>query len=325
MAFQYRRKGFFTWGSDFRNTFLKALVEWSLYLYLIGKFVGWAYSTFPELYAYTFCAIIFWMMRRKLFLFYNEPYHTDRQMKYMRAALTKQHKIAIKDFLDKFLELRDAVIPLKRHFFVRVKASRQVNLLRIIRAQELLEDLIQKRRDTYAAYQQALAAVEAQQQKIENFLFVLYDRDDLMRFEADIDSPKNTVLRMIDQQLFNITQAYHILLIEDIGDEGLRLDSRRLWANRCHKEAYIERTLIRYYKKRYTDVWFMALENKRWYESLKHLIPPPRHDYPEFDDEDESTPKDLPQFSSFPDRVRSFFDRPIFKTGIFEKIKSFWR
>jgi hypothetical protein len=292
MAFQYRKRGFFTWSLHFQLDVLRAVFSWSLQLCILLYCLHWLYTSFPELYAYTFCYLITRAYKTRIFVFYSERYHRERQIRIMLASLTPQQKINIKNFIERFIRIRDAEIPVKRQLFLWTKGTRQRILDGIVKDQERMEHLIQRRQELFASYHNTLAEIRVHHRRMEIHLARFHDRDDWIRFEADIDNPRNTVLRIIDQQLETIAYDYRALLIENL-DEPLRTECRRLLASRLHKEAYIERILIRYYKKLYTDTWDMAIENKRWYESLKHLIGPPPVDWPEYEDDDESTPKDL--------------------------------
>lgn len=281
-----KNRGFMTWAPGFKLFFLSLLSI----LFLILGVIGYVYYSFPELYAYTIVWAFVKIYQRKLFLFYDEAYHTERQWRIIQIELTAEDRRESKEFVDLFIERRNATIPFKRQVYLLAKAARNQQFSKIYRILLSLEQLGAKRDAAYKHYRELSLAVKGGNDALNFEIEELYQRDDKQYFEADIENPRNTVLRIIDRQLEQIQAAYADVLIEKYCDpnEVRRYKARK--AARLLRERVIEEALLDYYRQRYRDVYKIALKNKRWWQSLEHLIKPsgwPEKAGDDADEEDE--------------------------------------
>lgn len=265
-----KNRGFITWSFGFKVYFLTIL---GCILSVLGGII-YFYYRFPFLCSYTFIWVFVKMYQRKLFLFYDEAYHTERQWRIIQAELTPLDRLEAKEFVDLFLQKRVATIPYKRQIYLNAKAARTKQFEKMFSMLVELERLDVERDAAFQRYRDLCAVVEKQSAALDSEMEELYQCDDKQFFYADIESPHNTVQRIIDRQLAQIKAAYQELLLETYVDPEDLQEFRKLRAEREWRAHVIEEALRDYYRQRYREVYKMALQNKRWWQSLGHLMKP---------------------------------------------------
>lgn len=278
-----KNRGFITWAPGFKLAFLSLL---SCILSVLFVII-YIYYSFPFLCSYTFVWMFAKMYQRKLFLFYDEEYHTERQWRIMQMELTPLDRQEIKEFIDLFLKKRIETIPYKRKIYLEAKSARKQQFDKMFSMLLELERLGIEQDKAYQHYRALSELVEKQDEALSFEMEELYQCDDKQYFYADIESPHNTVQRIIDRQLAEIQSAYFDLLLEAYLDPDELRQYRERRASREWREQLIEEALLDYYRRKYRDVYKIALKNKRWWQSLDHLMKP--SGWPEVDNNDEGS------------------------------------
>ena len=253
--------------------------------------LGFLFYFFPPLQLYALVAVFTKIHQRKLFLFYDEQYHFEQDERFRLASLTPADWREINSFLDLFVLMREDAIVYKRQLFLKLNGIRKRKYTKAIAEIVKLDKLRHQRNLSYVYYERArlydifphhayagylekCSRVKNQDFKLLLAIEALYESDDWLRFERDIEHPNNTILRVMDLQMERFAEAYARFLaseVEEPHETALRLSLEK---RRYDWERRMDHLLFVHYINKYREVYDHALDNPHLWYTLEHLAKP---------------------------------------------------